>query len=343
MPTIPSRVPVSILDTAPIGVQSTPADVLGATRALAQHAEGLGFTRFWTVEHHNAPSIAASSPAVVAAALGQATTRIRVGTGGILLPNHPALVAAEQLSTLAALHPGRVDFGIGRAGSDRRVAAALGLGPDSDDFPRRIEDLLGYLSAGTAGESYKGLIAAPGFTGRPALWLLGSSTFSAELAAHLGLPFGFGHHFRPDFTLAALDVYRREFRPSAVLDRPYAFVAVQVICGRDEEHAAYLSGPVALTFLRMQSAPPERLPTFEQAAAYSWSARELKAREQIFAAQAVGGPEAVSERLADILATTEADELMITSIVPDGPETIDSVTRVREMFGADELPLGLAL
>jgi luciferase family oxidoreductase group 1 len=343
MPTTLARVPLSILDTAPIGVQSTPADVLGATRALAQHAEGLGFTRFWTAEHHNAPSIAASSPAVVAAALGQATTRIRVGTGGILLPNHPALIAAEQLSTLAALHPGRIDFGIGRSGSDSRVAAALGLGPDADDFPGRIQDLLGFLSSGTEGKPYKGLIAAPGFTGRPALWLLGSSTYSAELAARLGLPFGFGHHFRPDFTLAALDVYRREFKPSPVLDRPYAFVAVQVICGRDDEHAAYLSGPVALTFLRMQSAPPERLPTFEQAAAYSWSTLEQKAREQIFAAQAVGGPGTVRARLADILAATGADELMITSIVPDGPETIASISRVREMFGDAELPWGLAL
>ncbi|MFD0636641.1 MsnO8 family LLM class oxidoreductase [Catenulispora yoronensis] len=263
----PARVPLSVLDTAPIGVDSTPAEVLGATRTLAQHAEGLGFTRFWSAEHHNAPSIAASSPAVVAAALGQATSRIRIGTGGILLPNHSALVAAEQLSTLAALHPGRVDFGIGRANSDIRIATALGS-PQGDDFPQQIADLLGYLGTETTGVPYKGLIAAPGFVGKPALWLLGSSTYSATLAARLGLPFGFGHHFRPDNTLAALEAYRNGFQPSAVLDRPYAFVALQVICGKDDEHAAYLAGPVALTYLKMQTAPPERLPTFDQAAAY---------------------------------------------------------------------------
>jgi luciferase family oxidoreductase group 1 len=343
MPATPARVPLSILDTAPIGVQSTPAEVLGATRALAQHVEGLGFTRFWSAEHHNAPSIASSSPAVVAAALGQATTRIRVGTGGILLPNHSALVAAEQLSTLAALHPGRVDFGIGRANPDIRVASALGLAPGVEDFPRQIADLLGFLGTETAGVPYKGLIAAPGYSGRPALWLLGSSTYSATLAARLGLPFGFGHHFRPDNTLVALDVYRREFRPSAVLDRPYAFVALQVICGRDDEHAAYLAGPVALAYLKMQSALPERLPTFDQAAAYPWSAEQQKAREQVLASQAVGGPDTVRARLADILAATGADELMATSIVPDGPETVASITRVRELFGDADLPLGLAL
>jgi luciferase family oxidoreductase group 1 len=343
MPENPARVPLSVLDTAPIGVDSTPAQVLGATRSLAQHAEQLGFTRFWSAEHHNAPSIASSSPAVVAAAIGQATSRIRVGTGGILLPNHSALVAAEQLSTLAALYPGRVDFGIGRANSDIRVASALGLAPAAEDFPQQIADLLGYLGTETAGTPYRGLIAAPGFTGRPALWLLGSSTYSAALAARLGLPFGFGHHFRPDNTLAALEVYRRDFQPSAVLDRPYAFVALQVICGKDDEHAAYLAGPVALTYLKMQSAPPERLPTFDQAAAYPWSTEELKAREQVLASQAVGGPGTVRERLADILAATGADEIMATTIVPDGGEMLASLTRVREVFGDAELPLGLAL
>jgi len=342
MPETPVRVPLSVLDTAPVGVNWTPAQALGATRTLARHAEELGFTRYWAAEHHNSPSIASSSPAVVAAALGQATDRIRIGTGGILLPNHSALVAAEQLSTLAALYPGRVDFGIGRANSDIRVASALGPPQGAADFPAQVADLLGYLRTETTGVPYQGLIASPGYTGKPALWLLGSSTYSAALAARLGLPFGFGHHFRPDNTLAALEVYRRQFQPSDVLDRPYAFVALLAICGEDDEHAEYLAGPAALTYLKTQEAR-HPLPTFDQAAAYPWSPEEHKAREQVLASQAVGGPETVRARLADILRATGADEIMVTTIVPDGPETVASLTRVRELFGDADLPLGLAL
>jgi luciferase family oxidoreductase group 1 len=280
---------------------------------------------------------------VVAAALGQATTRLRVGTGGILLLNHPSLVAAEQLSTLEALFPGRVDFGIGRASSDIKVVSTLGA-KSGDDFPQEVADLLGYLGAdSTAGQRYKGLIAAPGLVGRPAVWLLGSSTFSASLAARLGMPFAFGHHFRPEGTIAGLETYRREFRPSAILDRPYALVALQTICGADDAEAEYLAGPLVLSFLRMLSAPPERLPTFEEAAAFPWEGRAQEVRRHVLGSQAIGSQDTVRARLADILDRTGADELMLTTMVPDGKQARTSMTRVRELFGTPQLPTGLGL
>jgi luciferase family oxidoreductase group 1 len=330
------RVPLSVLETAPIGVGSTAAGVLADSRKLAQHVESLGFTRFLAAEHHNAPAIASTAPAVLAAAIGQATTRIRVGTGGILLQDHSVLVVAEQLSTLAALFPGRVDFGIGRA----RSAVGPAVGPPAGDFEEQVADLVGLLS----GRPYHGLMAAPGYLGKPALWILGSSDYGASLAARIGFPFAFAHHFKPENTVGAVARYRREFRPSEVLDKPYAAVAVHAVCGEDDEHGAYLGGPLALGFVTVRTAGQVGpLASFDDAAAFPWGPEESKLRDYVFSSQAIGGPDTVRRQLTEIISASGADELILSMVLPVGAEARASATRVRALFGDADIPLGLAL
>jgi len=326
------RVPLSVLETASVGVGLTVANVLADSLELARHAESLGFTRFLAAEHHSVPAIASTAPAVLVAAIGQATRRIRVGTGGILLQDHSPLEVAEQFSMLAALFPGRVDFGIGRASS--------GTGPAAGSFEEQVADLVGLLS----GRPYHGLIAMPVYLGRPALWMLGSSENGAALAARLGFPFAFAHHFKPENTVGALARYRREFRPSEVLDKPYAAVAVQAVCGEDDEHGAYLAGPLALGFVQARTGGPLRvLSSFDDAASFRWGPEESKLRDHVFSTQAIGGPDTVRRQLGEIVSASGADELILSTVLPDGAEARASVTRVRELFGDAAIPLGLAL
>jgi luciferase family oxidoreductase group 1 len=338
--------PLSVLDVAPVTEGATPADALQATRDLARHVDRLGFTRYWMAEHHSMPGIASSSPAVVLAALGAATERIRIGSGGVMLPNHPPLVVAEQFGTLEALYPGRVDLGIGRApGTDGVTARALRrtAGPlSADEFPEQLGELLAFFEGEfPAGHPYQRVTAVPGSGASPPLWLLGSSGYSAQVAGMLGRPFAFAHHFSADSTLPALELYRSSFRPSKVLDRPYAMIAVQVVCAADDATAAWLAAPAALSFIRLRSGQPGRLPTPEEAAAHPWTEGEREWAAERQASQAVGGPETVRARLAELLAATRADELMVTTMIGDPAETRASMTRVRELFGDAPLPPGL--
>jgi len=231
----PRAVPLSVLDLAPVPEGGSAGDALRATIDLARHADQLGFRRFWVAEHHNMPGVASSAPPVLVGSIADATESIRVGSGGVMLPNHVSLVVAEQFGMLEALHPGRIDLGIGRApGTDQATAAALRRSPEAlgaDDFPDQLMDLLGFFTGRwPENHPFARITATPGRGNLPAMWLLGSSGYSAQVAGMLGLPFAFAHHFMPQNTLPALDLYRKSFRPSAELDKPYSMIAAGVIC-----------------------------------------------------------------------------------------------------------------
>ena len=307
-------------------------EALRATTKLAQRVEELGYHRIWVAEHHNMPSIASSSPAVLIAHLAAATSTIRVGSGGVMLPNHAPLVVAEQFGTLEALHPGRIDLGIGRApGTDQRTALALrrtpaGLG--AEQFPQELTDLIGYFE----GADDK-IQAVPGKGNEPAIWLLGSSGFSAQLAGLLGLPFSFAHHFSSANTVPAIELYRSNFRPSRWLDEPYAKVAVNVVCADSDEQARHLAGPAALAFLKLRSGHPEPLVTPDEAAAYPYTELEQLFVEDRWSDQAVGSVDTVRSQLTDLQKRTNADELMLTTMVYDIDDRIRSFELVAEKVG----------
>jgi luciferase family oxidoreductase group 1 len=338
-------VPLSVLDLAPVVSGRSATDALLGTRELARHVERLGFTRFWVAEHHNMPGIASSAPTVLIADVAASTERIRVGSGGVMLPNHPPLVVAEQFGTLAALHPGRIDLGLGRApGTDQSTARALRRSVDAlsdDDFPQQLSELIGFLT-GTFpdGHPYRGIRAVPGDGSGPPIWLLGSSGYSAQLAGLLGLPFAFAHHFMAQNTLLALEIYRSAFQPSKTLEQPYAIVAVQVIAADTDEQAQRLALPGALSFLQLRQNNPIPMPTVEQAAAYPWTPQDRAFAAQRQDGQAVGSVETVRGQLTGLLTATRADELMVTTMVPDLEARLRSMDHLRGLFGAAELPVG---
>src|SRR6476619_5733707 len=261
-----SHPPLSILELAPVGQGSNAATALAGSVALARLGERLGYLRLWVAEHHNMPGIASSSPPVLIAHLAASTSTLTIGAGGVMLPNHSALVVAEQFGMLEALHPGRIDLGIGRApGTDPVTAAALRRNPESlaaDEFPEQLRDLFLFFDG-----AHPQITAVPGRGYRPAVWMLGSSDFSAQVAGALGLPFSFAHHFASHNTVAALEVYRAAFRPSPELEQPYAMIGVPVICAETVERARWLAGPSALGFVRLRQGRPSPLPTPEEAAA----------------------------------------------------------------------------
>jgi luciferase family oxidoreductase group 1 len=326
-------VPLSVLDLAPVQAGTTTGAALAHTTALAQRTEALGYTRFWVAEHHNRAGIASSAPAVLLAHLAASTSTIRVGSGGVMLPNHAPLVVAEQFGTLEALHPGRIDLGIGRApGTDQLTALALrrsmeGLG--AEDFPRELGTLLGYF----AGDPRLRITAMPGRGDRPAMWLLGSSGYSAQLAGLLGLPFSFAHHFSSGNTLPALQLYRDNFQPSQWLAEPYAMVAVSVICADTDERAEWLAGPAGLAFLRLRQGMPQALSTPDAAAAYPFTDEERAFVAQRRVGQALGSPSTVADQLTELLAATRADELMLTTMVYDIADRVRSFELVAELAG----------
>lgn len=317
-------VPMSVLDLAPVARGGSAGEALRATTELACRTEELGYRRFWVAEHHNMPAIASSAPAVLLAHLAAHTATIRLGSGGVMLPNHAPLVVAEQFGTLEALHPGRIDLGIGRApGTDQVTALALRRtmeGLSAEGFPRELADLMNYFSGEEPGQ----ITATPGLGQSPAVWLLGSSGFSARLAGLLGLPFSFAHHFSAQNTLPALQLYRENFRPSRWLDEPYAMVAVNVVCAETDERAEWLAGPSALSFLKLRSGRPEPLATPEEAAAYPYNEFEREFVRQRRDGQAMGSPETVRRQLGDLLARTAADELMVTTMVYDVADRVRS-------------------
>jgi luciferase family oxidoreductase group 1 len=325
------NVPLSVLDLAPVAAGTTPGDALRHTTELARRTEQLGYHRFWVAEHHNMPGIASSAPAVLLAHLAAATSTIRVGSGGVMLPNHAPLVVAEQFGTLEALHPGRIDLGIGRApGTDQMTALALRRtmeGLSAEAFPQELQDLFGFF---TGDESRQRITATPGRGDMPAVWLLGSSGFSAQLAGLLGLPFSFAHHFSAANTEPALALYRKSFRPSQWLDKPYVMVAVNAICADTDERAEWLSWPSALSFLRLRSGRPGPLPSPEEAAEYQYNHLELEFAHQRREGQAMGSPETVRQQLGELLRRTGADELMLTTLVYDIEDRVHSFELIAE-------------
>jgi luciferase family oxidoreductase group 1 len=325
-----SQVPLSVLDLAPVAAGATATEALRHTTELARRTEQLGYRRFWVAEHHNMPAIASSSPAVLIAHLAAATSTMRLGSGGVMLPNHAPLVVAEQFGTLHALHPGRIDLGIGRApGTDQLTALALrrtAAGLSAEDFPQELAELFGYFT----GDPRLRTVATPGRGEMPAIWLLGSSGFSAELAGRLGLPFSFAHHFSAANTLPALALYRRHFQPSRWLDKPYAMVAVSTVCADTDERADWLAGPSGLSFLRLRAGRPEPLASPEEAAAYPYTDLEREFVLQRREGQAVGSPQTVRRQLSELVERTGADELMLTTMVYDIKDRVRSFELVAE-------------
>ena len=319
---------LSVLDLAPVATGSTVGAALRNSIDLARQAERLGYHRHWVAEHHNMPGIASSAPAVLIAHLATATSTLRVGSGGVMLPNHQPLVVAEQFGMLEALHPGRIDLGIGRApGTDQVTAYALrrSLDPSADDLPVLLGELIAFFSG-----TYPRIRAVPGEGNIPAIWLLGSSDFSARLAGELGLPFSFAHHFMPQNTVPALEIYRRHFVPSPSLAEPYAMVGVAVVCAESDEQARLLHGPAKLSFLRLRSGRPSTLPSPEEAAAYDYSPNERAFVDGWTATHVVGSPETVREGLLELQEATKADELILTTHVYDHADRIRSYGLVAE-------------
>jgi luciferase family oxidoreductase group 1 len=334
-------VPLSALDLATVGTGATAHQALQATLEHARRAEAAGFTRFWVAEHHNMPGIASSAPAVLIAAVAGATSRIRVGSGGVMLPNHAPLVVAEQFATLEALWPGRIDLGIGRApGTDGATARALRRGAVEVELPELLAELVGFLrDSFPADHPYRRLRAVPHNEEGPPIWLLGSSGYSAQVAGWLGLPFAFAHHFSAENTLPALSLYRRSFRPSRQLAAPYAAIGVQVLCARDDAEAIELSAPAALSFLRLRSGQPSTIPSLAEARAHPWTEAERAAVAHRREQQAVGGPDTVRRRLGHLLEETGADELIVTTLIHDPADRLASLERLCDLTGP--LPKGL--
>jgi len=329
---------LSVLDLAPVPDGYTSADALRHTLELARHVERLGYVRYWLAEHHNMPGIASSAPAVLIASVADATERIRVGSGGVMLPNHAPLVVAEQFGMLEALHPGRIDLGIGRApGTDPVTAAALRRSADAlsaDDFPEQLMDLIGFFTGEFPDDHpYRSITAVPALGNMPALWMLGSSGYGAQIAGVLGLPFAFAHHFSAQYTLPALELYRRAFRPSAVLSEPYAMIGVSVVCAEDDARARWLSAPGALSYLRLRTGRPGTFPSPEEAAAYPYTPAERAAVEDRLRDQVIGDPAGVRKRLDELVASTRVDELMVTTMLHDHADRLRSYELVAEAAG----------
>jgi luciferase family oxidoreductase group 1 len=325
------EVPLSVLDLAVIGSGSDATTALRNTTELAQHVERLGYHRFWLAEHHNMPGIASSSPAVLIGHVASATTTLRVGSGGVMLPNHAPLVVAEQFGTLTALHPGRIDLGIGRApGTDQKTARALRRSANAlsaEDFPQQLTELVGYF------DGTEEITATPGFGHKPPVWLLGSSGYSAQVAGILGLPFAFAHHFSAENTLPALALYRSSFQPSAVLSEPYAMVCAAVIAADTNEHAQRIAAPGALSFLRLRSGRPGLLPTPEEAAEYPYTDLDRLFVEDRMSSQIIGDPATVDAGLAKLLDDTMADELMVSTMVHGQADRLRSYELITELAG----------
>ena len=289
----------------------TIAEAFGNTLELARHAERWGFTRFWLAEHHNMPGIASAATSVLIGYVAGGTSAIRVGSGGVMLPNHAALVIAEQFGTLETLYPGRIDLGVGRApGSDEIASRALRYNAAEEDFPRQVAELLAYFSPAGAGQK---LVAYPGEGTRVPVWLLGSSTYSADLAAALGLPFAFASHFAPALLYQAVQTYRSQFQPSPHLDRPYVMAGVPLVAAGSDLEARRLATSVMLRHLKLIRREPIFVPPPSDDMHGQWTEAERFLVESRLAAAAIGGPDSIRRSLSRLLAETGADELIFTS------------------------------
>lgn len=335
-----TTIPLSVLDIAAVDSTGSPTAALAGTRELASAADALGFERFWVAEHHSLHGIASSVPAVLLGAIGERTRRIRIGSGGVILPNHTPYAVAEAFNTLATLFPDRVDLGIGRSGADPVLAHALRRAP-GEGFPEALEELLGFLGDDfPEGHPYQPLKALPRPPVAPRVWALGASVRSATDAGRRGLPYAFAHHFfNSRGTQEALAAYRDAFLPSPRADRPHAIVTVFTVCGETSRHARLLADPALFPVLRLDGASPALpLPSPEEAAAYGWTDPERAAADALLATQAVGDPDEVRQALTSLLEHTGADELMITNNITDVKEKIASLERVRALSASLPAP-----
>ena len=320
--------PLSVLDLAPIVDGSTVADALRHSLDLAQHAERWGYKRFWLAEHHNAIGIASAATAVVIAHVADGTESIRVGAGGIMLPNHSPLVIAEQFGTLEALHPGRIDLGLGRApGTDQLTVLALRRDPMSaDTFPRDVVELRHYLADAQPGQAVR---ATPGAGSHVPLWILGSSLFGAQLAAMLGLPYAFASHFAPDALLPALEVYRDKFEPSEQLQQPYAMVGANVIVADDDEAARRLFSSTQQSFTNILRGRRGQLPPPIDDIEDYWAPPEKERASAMLRRSFVGSPKTVRAELGGFVAETAADEVIVAAAIHDHAARLRSYELLR--------------
>jgi luciferase family oxidoreductase group 1 len=305
-------IPISVLDLSPITEGSDAAQSFRNTLDLAQHAEGWGFNRYWLAEHHGMPGIASAATSILIAYVAGGTKTIRVGAGGIMLPNHSPLVIAEQFATLEALFPGRIDLGLGRApGSDQATARALrrNLSSDPDEFPRDVVELMDFLSD----EPRQSVRAVPGRGAKVPIWILGSSLFGAQLAAMLGLPYAFASHFAPQQLMQALQVYRESFKPSAQLAKPYVMLGFNVFAADTDEEAQVRATSMQQAFVNLRSGRPGRLPPPVPGYRENAGPAERALLDSVLSCTAIGSPATVREGLQAFIARTGADELMITS------------------------------
>ena len=322
----------SILDLAPIVKGGDAAQAFRNTLDLAQHAERWGYHRYWVAEHHNIPGIASAATSVVIGHVAGGTSRIRVGSGGIMLPNHAPLVIAEQFGTLESLYPGRIDLGLGRApGGDQLTARALrrGLGSSGDTFPEDVRELQKYFARPVPGQPLR---AIPGAGLNVLLYLLGSSDFSARLAAELGLPFGFASHFAPDYLDVAIDLYRRNFQPSAQLAKPHVIIGVNVVAAGTDAEARRLFTSLQQMFLGMIRGARTELPPPVETMDGRWSTLEESHAQRMLRCSTVGSPETVAAELEALLDRTGADEVIATAQVFDHAARLHSFEIAAEVF-----------
>jgi luciferase family oxidoreductase group 1 len=332
-------IPFSVLDLSPIAKGKMAADALRNSLDLAKHAEQWGYRRYWLAEHHNMPGIASAATAVVIGYVAGGTKTIRVGSGGVMLPNHSPYVIAEQFGTLASLYPGRIDLGLGRApGTDMATARALRRDPvaSADSFPQDVQELQAYLEPAVDGQKIR---AVPGAGTRVPIWLLGSSLFGAQLAAHLGLPFAFASHFAPDDLMQALAVYRDRFKPSRQLDRPYAMVVVNLFAANTDEDAQRQFTSVQQSFINLRRGTPGQVPPpIDNIASYASDFERAQVGHAL-AYSVVGSPVTVERGLRAVIEETQPDELMLSGHFYDHAARLRSfeiATQVRDGGGCEK-------
>ncbi len=324
-------IPFSVLDLSPIVAGGSVALALQNSLDLARHAERWGYRRYWVAEHHNMPGIASAATSVVIGHIAGGTSRIRVGSGGIMLANHAPLMIAEQFGTLESLYPGRIDLGLGRApGTDQMTMRSIRRGLDSngDDFPELLEELMAFLQPAVPGQRVR---AVPGAGLDIPIWLLGSGGFSAQLAGRLGLPFASAGHFSPANMLPALEAYRRSFRPSAALAEPCALVCVNVICAETDAEALRLATSHQQASLSLIRGMPQPLKPPVDSMDGLWTAQERAAVESFTGGSIVGGPATVRRKLTALAAATAADELMVHAFIHDHAARLRSYEWVAEI------------
>ncbi|HET6586344.1 MAG TPA: LLM class flavin-dependent oxidoreductase [Oleiagrimonas sp.] len=324
-------IPLSILDLSPINEGGSATESIANTVDIAQHADRWGFTRYWMAEHHGMPGIASAATSVLIGHVAGATSRIRVGAGGIMLPNHSPLVIAEQFGTLDAMYPGRIDLGLGRApGSDQLTAMALrrNLTADPDAFPRDVMELVSYFEG-------KGRVhAVPGAGRQVPIWILGSSLFGAQFAAALGRPYAFASHFAPMQMMDAIAVYRSRFQPSRYLDKPYVMLGFNVAAADTDEEAHYRASSWQQSFVNLRSGHPGRLPPPVENYVESLPPQNRRVLDQVLSCSAIGSPDVVADGIRAFIEQTGADELMLNSNMYDHAARLRSYEIVADLIKA---------